>query len=163
MKDSRLSAEAPVLAKESVTAGVITNWEYEAVADPAGLNEVTMEELIIPATGHKDGGESKPEESKTEVSKTEESKPEESKTEVSKTEESKSEDSKPEESRAVVIRNSESKTVESSTSKSIPVASSDNNAPETGDNTAYAAIALASVMSVLAVFVILGRRDKTNK
>ena len=67
------------------------------------------------------------------------------------------------ESRAVVIRNSESKTVESSTSKSIPVASSDNNAPETGDNTAYAAIALAAVMSVLAVFVILGRRDKTNK
>lgn len=112
-------------------------------SDPAGLNEVTMEELIIPATGHKDGGESKPEESKTE--------------------ESKSEDSKPEESRAVVIRNSESKTVESSTSKSIPVASSDNNAPETGDNTAYAAIALAAVMSVLAVFVILGRRDKTNK
>ena len=77
-------------------------------SDPAALNEVSKEELIIPPTAQKDSEESKPEERKT-------------------------------------------------------VSPSDNIAPKTGDDTAYAAIALSAVISVLAAFTVYGRRKKTDR
>ena len=49
-------------------------------SDPAGLNETSIEELVIPPTAQKNTEESKPEESKPEESKPEESKHEESRT-----------------------------------------------------------------------------------
>ncbi len=107
-------------------------------SDPAGLNETSIEELVIPPTAQKNTEESKPEESKPEESKPEESKPEESKPEESKPEESKHEESR-------------------------TVSPADIIVPKTGDNTAYAIIVMSAVTSALAAFMIFARRNKANK
>ncbi len=114
-------------------------------SDPAGLNEVSMEDLIIPPTAQKENEESesensKPEESKSENSKSEENESEESKPENSKSENSKSEESKSEESR--------------------PVFYSDNSAPKTGDETAFTAIFMTAVMSAFAALLLLRRKKR---
>ena len=86
--------------------------------------------------------ESKSDGSESDGSESEQRKPEQSKTEASKSEQSKTEPRNTEENKSVVV--------------------SDNIVPKTGEDTAFAAIALAVVTFALAVIVIFRNKHSVK-
>ncbi len=114
-------------------------------SDPAGLTEVTMEEIIIPATVKKDADDGKTDDSKTDDSKTDDSKTDDNKTDDNKSDDNKSDDNK---------------TDDNKTDENLLIVPSDDTSPKTGDETPFAVIALSAVISALAALLIVRRRQR---